>query len=86
MLPDWDHCFPNCPLSVIAYGRRFPIAGCVSTAFPNRSGTPKNEAEYAEVLARHNRILGELTRPGGRVVLLTTGTRSRPSRGGRIRL
>ena len=34
---------------------------------------PENDAEHAEVLARHNAILGELIHPGAHVVLVTTG-------------
>src|SRR5262249_14248624 len=39
---------------------------------------PEDEAEYAEILARHNAILGELPRPGAEVVLVTTGYSDSP--------
>jgi hypothetical protein len=73
MLADWDRCFPSCQ----------PIGHHLRVAFPERwlrfhslpgsKRYPEDCAEYAEVLARHNAILGELTRPGAQVVLVTTG-------------
>jgi hypothetical protein len=73
MLADWDRRFPNCE----------PIGHHLRTAFPERwvrfhslpgsKRYPEDEAQYAEVLARHNAILGELTSPGAQVVLVTTG-------------
>ena len=71
-MSDWDLWYPNCD----------PIGYLLREAFPDRwvrfhslhesKRYPEGEAEYAEVLARHNAILGELARPGERVVLLTT--------------
>jgi hypothetical protein len=42
-------------------------------SLPGSKRYPEDEAEYAEVLARHNAILGELARSGSQVVLVTTG-------------
>ncbi len=42
-------------------------------SLPGSKRYPEGDAEYAEVLARHNAILGELARPGAQVVLVTTG-------------
>ena len=82
MLPDWNRWYPNCE----------PIGHCLREAFPDRwirfhslpesKRYPEDEAEYIEVLARHNRILGELAQPGERVVLLTAeyAESSEPSR------
>jgi hypothetical protein len=78
MLIDWDRCFPHCE----------PIGHHLRVGFPERwvrfhslQGSkryPEDEAEYAEVLARHNAILGELARPGSQVVLVTTGYSGSP--------
>jgi hypothetical protein len=78
MLVDWDHCFPDCQ----------PIGPQLRVAFPERwvrfhslSGSkryPENGGEYAEVLARHNSVLGELVRRGSQVVLVTTGYSESP--------
>jgi hypothetical protein len=45
---------------------------------PGSKRYPEDDAEYAEVLARHNAILGELARPGAPVVLVTTGYSASP--------
>lgn len=73
LLVDWDRCFPNCE----------PIGHLLRVAFPERwvrfhslPGSKRyadNDAERAEILARHNTILAELAGPGERVVLVTTG-------------
>lgn len=78
MLADWDRCFPNCE----------PIGHHLRVAFPERwvrfhslPGSKRyseDEAEYAEVLTRHNAILGELAHPGSQVVLVTTGYSGSP--------
>jgi hypothetical protein len=72
MLNDWQQRFPNCE----------PIAHWLRTALPDRwvrfhsmpgsKRYPEEESEYATVLERHNRILGELTGSERNVVLLTT--------------
>jgi hypothetical protein len=78
MLADWDRCFPNCE----------PIGHRLRVAFPDRwvrfhslpesKRYPEDEAEYAEVLARHSAIMDELARPSSQVVLVTTGYSESP--------
>jgi hypothetical protein len=73
MLGQWQHHFPGSE----------PVAHLLRAAFPDRwvrfhslpgsKRYPEGEDEYATVLARHNRILGDLLGPGRAVVLLTTG-------------
>jgi hypothetical protein len=47
-------------------------------SLPGSKRYPEDDAEYAEVLARHNAILGELASSGAQVVLVTTGYSSSP--------
>jgi hypothetical protein len=47
-------------------------------SLPGSKRYPEDEAEYTEVLRRHNCVLGELVRPGDQVVLLTTGYSESP--------
>ncbi len=78
MLADWDRYFPKCD----------PIGHCLRAAFadrwvrfhslPESKRYPEDDADYAEVLARHNVILGELTHSGEKVVLITTGYSESP--------
>jgi hypothetical protein len=73
MLDAWDQWFPNCE----------PVAHHLRAAFPDRwvrfhslPGAKRyadNDAEYATISERHNRILGEFARNGQFVALLTTG-------------
>jgi hypothetical protein len=72
MLTYWDSRFPNCK----------PVAHHLPVVFPERwvrfhslpasKRYPATEAEYATVLARHNKVLGELAGYGETVALLTT--------------
>lgn len=72
MLADWDRCFPNCE----------PIGHHLRAAFPDRwvrfhslSGSkryPEDDADFSEILARHNAVLGDVACPGAKVVLVTT--------------
>lgn len=72
LLTDWQRWFPNCE----------PLAHHLTVVFPERwvrfhglpgsKRYPENEAEYATLLERHNRVLGELARLGETVALLTT--------------
>jgi hypothetical protein len=73
MLPDWQRCFPDCP--PLAHHLRIRFADCWVRfhSLPGSKRYPEAAAEYATILERHNRILGELARPGQLVVLLTTG-------------
>lgn len=78
MLSEWDRWYPNCE----------PIGHHLRWAFPDRwvrfhslPGLKRyatDKAEYAEVLTRHNRILGELTQGNAQIVLLTTGYAESP--------
>lgn len=72
MLDDWDRYFPNCePIGHhlrIAFAERWVRFH----SLPESKLYPENEAEYAEVLARHNAIMGELTHAGGSIALVTT--------------
>jgi hypothetical protein len=47
-------------------------------SLPGSKRYPEDDAEYAEVLARHNAVMGELARPGEQVVLVTTGYSGSP--------
>lgn len=79
MLTDWQRRFPNCE----------PVAHLLRIAFsdrwvrfhslPGSKRYPQDETEYATVLERHNRILGELAGPGENVVLLSTGYSESPT-------
>jgi hypothetical protein len=79
MLTDWCRWFPDCE----------PLAHHLRVAFPDRwvrfhslpgsKRYPEDEDEYATVMERHNRILGELIHPGQTVVLLSTGYSETPT-------
>ncbi len=78
MLDDWDTRFPGCP----------PVGHLLRTAFPRRwvrfhslpesKRYPESRFEYEVLLGRHDTVLGELTPPGSRVVLVTTGYTETP--------
>lgn len=78
MLTEWDRRFPNC--EPIGHHLRvaFPEQWVRFHSLPGSKRYPADDAEYGEVLARHNTVLGELTRPGARVVLVTTGYSGSP--------
>lgn len=78
MLADWDRCFPN--FEPIGHHLRvaFPERWVRFHSLPGSKRYPEGDAEYAEALARHNAILGELARPGAQVVLVTTGYSDAP--------
>lgn len=78
MLADWDRCFPDC--EPIGHHLRvtFPERWVRFHSLPGSKRYPEDETEYAEVLARHNAILGELAHPGTQVVLVTTGYSDAP--------
>ena len=72
ILTNWQQSFPGCE----------PVAHHLRVAFPDRwvrfhslphsKRYPEDEAEYAMVLERHNRVLGELVQNGEIIALLTT--------------
>ena len=78
MLADWDRCFPNCEPIGYHLGVVFPERWVRFHSLPGSKRYPEGSAEYAEVLARHNAILGQFTRPGTQVVLVTTGYSDSP--------
>jgi hypothetical protein len=78
MLDDWDRCFPNCEPIGYRLRETFRQRWVRFRSLPGSKRYPEGEDEYAEVLARHNTILGELTSPGGQVVLVTTGYSESP--------
>lgn len=78
MLADWDRCFPACEPIGHHLRAAFPERWVRFHSLPGSKRYPEDEAEYAEVLARHNRVLGALVRPGEPVALLTTGGSQSP--------
>jgi hypothetical protein len=78
MLTGWQRWFPNC--APIAHRLRIAFADrwVRFHSLPESKRYPEDEPEYVTILERHNRILGELTRPGQRVVLLSTGYSESP--------
>jgi hypothetical protein len=70
---DWDHWFPNCEPVSHHLPLAFPDRWVRFHSLPSSKRYSENEAELATVLERHNRVLGELARPGQTVNLLTTG-------------
>lgn len=81
MLSNWDRCFPNCPPIGDRLRLAFPARWVRLHSLPGSKRYPENESEYAEVLARHNSIIGELTAPDHDVVLVTTEYSESPSPG-----
>ena len=79
MLSSWQRWFPE--VDPVAHRLRaaFPDRWVRFHSLPGSKRYPEGEAEYAMVLARHNRILGELTAPGREVVLLSTGYSDSPA-------
>lgn len=74
----WEQRFPNC----------VPVAHRLRTTFaerwvrlhslPGSKRYPENEDEYATVLSRHNRIMGDLACSGRGVIFLSTGYSDSP--------
>jgi hypothetical protein len=78
MLDNWNRCFPNCEPLGHRLREAFADRWVRFHSLPQSKRYPETEAEYAEVLIRHNAILGELTSPSGQVVLVTTGYSESP--------
>jgi hypothetical protein len=78
MLDDWDRSFPNCEPIGYRLCAAFAERWVRFHSLPGSKRYPKDEAEYAEALGRHNTILGELASPRAQVVLVTTGYSSSP--------
>ncbi len=78
MLDNWQHCFPDCePISHLLRPT-FRDRWVRFHSLPESKRYPEDEGEYATVLDRHNRTLGELVGAGRSVVLLTTGYSETP--------
>lgn len=72
MLEDWGRAFPGCePLAYRMRGR-LPARWVRFHSLPDSKRYPDDEDEFAVILGRQNRILGELLGPGTQAVLLTT--------------
>ncbi len=69
----WEQQFPDCEPIAHHLGMAFPDRWVRFHSLPGSKRYPENEAEYATVLNRHNRILAELTGSERGVVLLSTG-------------
>jgi hypothetical protein len=74
MLDDWPRRFPGC--EPIAHQLKLTLADrwVRFHSLPGSKRYPEDESEYAELLGRHNRVLGRLTGADPDVVLLTTGS------------
>jgi hypothetical protein len=72
MLSDWDRWYPECEPVGHLLRQSFKRRWVRFHSLPGSKRYPEDDAEYVEVLRRHNAILGELARPGEAVVLLTT--------------
>lgn len=78
MLADWQRGFPGCEPVAHHLRAAFPDRWARFHSLPEARRYPETEAEYATVLERHNRVLGELARPGQEIVLLSTGYSESP--------
>jgi hypothetical protein len=78
MLAEWDRHFPDCEPIGHHLPLAFPDRWVRFHSLPGSKRYPDNEAEYTEILARHNTVLGELACPGTQVVLVTTGYSDSP--------
>lgn len=73
MLTNWNHWFPDCEPLAHHLVAVFPDRWVRFHNLPGSKRYPEHEAEYATVIERHNLVLGDLTRRGETVFLLTTG-------------
>jgi hypothetical protein len=73
MLSNWDDYYLDCEPIGHHLRANFPDRWVRFHSLPESKRYPESEAEYRELLDRHNRVLGALARPGQPVVLLTTG-------------
>lgn len=78
ILPDWQRRFPGCEPIGYRLRKAFPKRWVRFHSLPGSKRYAENEAETATLLERHNRVLGELARPGQEVVLLLTGHSETP--------
>jgi hypothetical protein len=73
MLSQWQHQFPGSEPVAHRLRTTFPDRWVRFHSLPESKRYPEREDEYATVLNRHNRVLGELLGQERAVVLLTTG-------------
>jgi len=73
MFNDWNRCLPGCEPIAHHLPAKFPERWVRFHSLPGSKRYPENESEYATVLERHNRILGDLAPSGDTLALLTTG-------------
>ena len=78
LLDDWERCFPGCDPVGHHLCANFPERWMRFHSLPESKRYPDNEAEHAEVLVRHNAILGDLVHPGEQIVLVTMGYSQSP--------
>jgi hypothetical protein len=78
MLMDWNRRFPHSKPVAHHLPVTFPDRWVRFHSLPGSKRYPENEAEYAIVLERHNRILGELAQKDETAALLTTGYSETP--------
>lgn len=72
MLDNWDAAFPNCEPIAHLMREQFRPRWVRFHSLPESKRYPENDTEMAEVLHRHNTILGDLLGEDCEVVLLTT--------------
>src|SRR5690348_5984436 len=73
MLTNWQQQFPDAAPAAHRLRAAFPNRWVRFHSLPGSKRYPEEEDEYSTVLARHKRILVELTASNRRVVLLSTG-------------
>lgn len=77
-LSKWQQRFPGCEPVAHRLRATFPDRRVRFHSLPGAKCYPEDEGEYATVIDRRTRVLGELTGPDRRVVLLTTGYSEAP--------
>jgi hypothetical protein len=79
MLPDWEVRFPGCEPVAHRLRGAFPTRWVRFHSLPGSKRYAEDDREYATLLSRHNRIVGDLLGPWRAVVLLTTGYSDAPA-------
>jgi hypothetical protein len=72
MLDNWQTSFPGCEPVAHRLRVTFPTRWVRFHSLPRSKRYPDDEREYATLLDRHNRVLGELVGLEQKVILLTT--------------
>jgi hypothetical protein len=78
MLSNWQRFFPHCQPIAHHLREAFPSRWVRFHSLPGSKRYAENEAEYAIILERHNRVLGELAREGETIAVVTTSYSSTP--------